>query len=117
MSKLTDHYHHAGPGWHALLTMLHTELDAICEYEAIQVKEKFGALRVYINIPGKERFPFSHPAYYLVHRYEVLSMSVCELCGHEGTNTPSESGWYRTRCTDCPHEPSGGSSVPARAGG
>ena len=73
------------------------------------MKEKFGSLRAYICVPrgsgvNPDEIAIQDAAYALEHKYEALSQSVCELCGRQGANTPSESGWWRTRCGDCPHE-------------
>lgn len=98
MAILTDRYKDVGPGWAALLTMLHAELAEILpDYELVQVKEKFGGLRVYINHP-EGIAPFHHPAYYLINRYEILSMRTCEYCGKQGVNEQGPSSWFKTLC-------------------
>ena len=105
MSKLTGHYGDVGPGWAAILTMLHTELEQVApDYEVLQVKEKFGGLRAYISTPHEEGIDpegtaIRDAAYALEYKYEALSQSVCELCGHPGVNkADSPHGWYRTLC-------------------
>jgi hypothetical protein len=104
--KLTDCYHCVGPGWAAILTMLHTELQAICpEYEALQVKEKFGGLRAYIGLPWSEGVnPEENSvralAYSAEHKYEALSTRVCEVCGQLGENQQDKYHWYRTLCAE-----------------
>ena len=104
MAKLTEHYGDVGPGWHAILTMLHMELMQVTsDYEALQVKEKFGGLRAYIGIPQEEgiqpkAIAQRNIAYALEYKYEMLSQSVCEFCGREGTNKPDAHGWYKTFC-------------------
>jgi hypothetical protein len=103
--KLTDRYHDVGPGWAAILTMMHTELQQIApDYEALQVKEKFGGLRAYINIPSAS-FPQGaysayHAAHALEYKYEALSQSVCETCGKAGRNAPNKHGWWKTLCEE-----------------
>ena len=104
MSKLTDHYGGVGPGWHAILTMLHTELQQVApDYGVIQVKEKFGGLRAYISTPGGGEFPAQispvhREALALEYKYEAASQYVCEQCGQLGTNRPDAQGWYKTYC-------------------
>lgn len=106
MSKLTDHYQDTGPGWAAILTMLHAELQKICpDYEVSQVKEKFGGLRAYLRLPHSEGLnpdeeTMRSACYALEHKYEALSYSVCEVCGRAGTNEARRSGWYKTLCPD-----------------
>jgi hypothetical protein len=103
--KLTDHYGDVGPGWAAILTMLHTELQqAAPDYETLQVKEKFGGLRAYINIPSAE-FPQGafgpyQAAHFLEYKYEALSLQVCEHCGRQGKNRPGPRSWFKTLCDE-----------------
>jgi hypothetical protein len=93
MGKLTDHYEDVGPGWWALLSAMHSELEKVCpEYEALQVKEKFGGLRAYID-GHKEAFAIEN-------RYEYLSYSVCEECGKAGKNGQWGSSWWKTYCPE-----------------
>ncbi len=104
--RLTSHYGDVGPGWAAILTMLHAELDKTCpEYSVIQVKEKLGGLRAYIRVPQTEGIPpggeRSREAYALEYKYEALSLTVCEYCGKYGENKPGPlgtGGWWKTLC-------------------
>jgi hypothetical protein len=102
--KITDCYHCVGPGWAGLLTMLHVELQTICpDYEALQVKEKFGGLRAYIGTPWDEGINPAQSvarelAYSVEHRYEALSHRVCEYCGQLGKNEEDKHHWYKTLC-------------------
>jgi len=105
--KLTDCYHCVGRGWAALLTMLHTELQVVCpDYEALQVKEKFGVMRAYISTPhdsgvNPQQAAARSMAYSLEHHYEALSQYVCENCGKPGENKMDKHRWYRTLCQEC----------------
>lgn len=56
---------------------------------AVQVKEKFGTLRFYVN-GGNEK------AYNYIEFAEALSGSTCEECGAPGTTRGG--GWIRTLC-------------------
>jgi hypothetical protein len=102
--KLTDCYHCVAPGWAAILTMMHVELEAICpEYEALQVKEKFGGLRAYISVPhdagiNPDQAVTQALAYAVEHKYEALSNRVCEICGELGENKQDKHNWYTTLC-------------------
>ena len=59
---------------------------------AVQVKEKFGGLRFYID-KGNDR------AYALISMAEHLSVRTCEVCGKMGSKT-YHTGWHRTLCHD-----------------
>ena len=56
---------------------------------AVQVKEKFGALRFYINAGSDEIFK-------KIHSYENQSYETCETCGEKGELRLV--GWYKTLC-------------------
>jgi hypothetical protein len=105
--KLTDCYHCVGPGWAAILSMLHAELEVVCpQYEVLQVKEKFGTLRAYISpvLQSEGMVPSEKTAqamaYSLEHRYEALSAHVCEVCGQLGDTRQNAQRWYKTLCAE-----------------
>lgn len=63
---------------------------------AVQVKEKYGTLRFYVN--GANDKQDSYIAF-----AEYLSGSICETCG--STKDVSQTGgWIRTRCLTCHQE-------------
>jgi hypothetical protein len=83
--------HHVGKGWWPIIDQLHVDLMKIDPgYVTVQVKEKFGTLRVYID--------GSHEANELAWKYEKMSESVCEICGKSGKL--HVNGWYRTLCDE-----------------
>lgn len=91
--QLPDHLECVGPGWHPILQRLHDQILAIdSTYEVVQVKEKFGGLRVYLL---SEPLPVID----LVAKAEVESQRTCEMCGRPGTQQPGY--WIRTRCEEC----------------
>ena len=121
-TQLPDQVNDVGPGWRPLLLDLHTQLIEIDpEYEALQSKEKFGILRVYISVQGE-----SHPTFDvtlipggqivtgtmeeggdaysramdLVHNAERKSRVICEDCGEPGV-LRTERFWLRTLCDEC----------------
>ena len=88
-------------GWYDLLYEVSAKLEALIlqlpeeerkEYCAAQVKEKFGALRLYLESGTKEM-------YELVRAAETKSANVCEECGQLGVRR--SGGWIKTRCDDC----------------
>lgn len=58
----------------------------------VQVKEKFGGLRFYIDggIKGCQK---------LVNEYESKSYTICEVCGKEGKVRTGK--WIKTLCDEC----------------
>lgn len=63
----------------------------------LQVKEKFGGLRVYTSFGTKELHDMIDDA-------EEKSYSICELCGSEENVGMRESEWMTTCCLDCMKE-------------
>lgn len=88
---------HVGRGWYGIVKELIEDLIKIgWDRELLQIKEKLGTLRFYLNDRRPE---------YLV-RIEAAgerSAKVCELCGQSGTVRVAQSGWYFTRCDSCWH--------------
>lgn len=58
----------------------------------LQIKEKFGALRIYAG-------GISDALYDEIQKAEEQSRTICELCGEPGTFYPI--GWWTTRCDKC----------------
>jgi hypothetical protein len=86
-----------GDGW---LMLLHTLFRAITvltdvpeDFQVVQVKEKFGTLRVYANGATDEILT-------LIDMAEDASGRICEMCGKEGT-TSVDGGWVYTNCEQC----------------
>lgn len=84
-----------GSGWLELITKL---IEDIIEtkpsknFSIVQVKEKFGGLRVYTR-HGKEEI------YNLIDIAEKKSYEVCETCGDTGTLR--RDSWYNVSCDLC----------------
>lgn len=68
-----------GNGWAGLIDEMLADLRAACpDARIVQVKEKFGALRVYLeNKLDKD-------AKAILRRGEARSLTVCEVCGAPG---------------------------------
>ncbi len=80
-----------GDGWFDLIYKLSQDITAIDkETEAMQVKEKFGGLRFYINGAPKE-------VHDLIHKAEDKSYHICEMCGKKG-KLREDLGWVLTLC-------------------
>lgn len=96
-----------GDGWEPLLRRLCEGLRAAGLEERflfLQIKEKWGLLRIYWDIGDAEGAPVGNAGYDsaegLVNEAEEESQKVCEECGsREGVTT--EGGWLRTLCSRC----------------
>ena len=93
-----------GEGWFPLLESLLQELTVLLEAKpkktrdkicVEQIKEKFGALRVYLSNPPHDMFD-------ITIKYEIKSMEICEKCGKKGRLRTQ--GWMKTRCDACQRE-------------
>ena len=87
-----------GPGWYHLIDELCDQLQHMTDnrdhpqVEFIQVKEKFGTLRVYTS--GESDLQFE-----IIRIFEDLSGRTCESCGKPGELR--NGGWMTTLCDDC----------------
>jgi len=62
------------------------------EMYAVQVKEKYGTLRFYMNFETKEITD-------LIEDAEALSSQTCDNCGSFGKMR--DKGWLEVKCDDC----------------
>lgn len=85
-----------GDGWFDLLDALALNLQAATksggapQAVAVQVKEKFGALRFYAV--GADAAQHA-----MIEVAETMSARLCEVCGNRG-ELMSRRGWMMTRC-------------------
>ena len=88
-----------GEGWDLLLEDLFEKIDKIVKREKIenfrvvQVKEKYGSLRVYCDYSNKEIEE-------LIDKAEEESYKTCEMCGSKDGVTQSK-GWISSLCKKC----------------
>lgn len=87
-----------GDGWFSLLWRLCEDLEPLVvqyedetghQFQLVQVKEKFGALRFYVenaNDVIRQRIELA----------ELESSNTCEVCGEPGVSR--SDGWIKTRC-------------------
>ena len=80
-------------GWNLLIKNLIQDLIKLgWNKEVIQVKEKFGGLRFYINEGTDE-------IHQRIGEAELESMKTCEITGRPG-KIRTDIGWYRTLCDE-----------------
>jgi hypothetical protein len=83
-----------GDGWYGILEDLSRRLAKIApECIAIQVKEKFGSLRIYTGNASVD----AHDA---VAAAERKSAETCETCGKPGSIS-TDSYWMSAMCDEC----------------
>lgn len=82
-----------GRGWHTLIDMVYDKRGTLQHPPTIvQVKEKFGGLRIYYAYPGDDWTDFED----FVINIEKQSYTICEECGAPGALRGG--GWYQTLC-------------------
>lgn len=68
-----------------------TVLDKVTQVVAVQVKEKFGSLRFYVD--GGDKYTDG-----IISMAEAMSYVICEICGSPGKTYGG--GWMRTLCKE-----------------
>lgn len=87
-----------GDGWFDLLNRLSQKLEAL-GVVAMQVKEKFGGLRFYIDGAPTDK---ADEIYDAIDEAEEESLTICEKCGDPGE--ARGGGWVRTLCDSCSYD-------------
>jgi ribosomal protein L37AE/L43A len=86
-------------GWLPILEELFAKIDEVVKrdkvegFKVVQVKEKFGMLRVYAHNGNDE-------IQNLLRKVEKIAGMTCEDCGQPGENR-EVNGWWRTQCDTC----------------
>jgi hypothetical protein len=96
---------HVGDGWQPLIEKLHIDLLNIDpNYEVLQIKEKFGGLRYYIQMSFEMSIYNAQEA--LIEEAEAKSFTICEYCGEPGKERRNGLRWIKTTCEKhCPYPP------------
>ncbi len=95
-ARLESVYFEIGEGWYDIILPVVEYLDQYNKNSSepiklIQVKEKFGTLRIYANKSDEELNR-------LINIAENLSSKTCESCGKDGRIR--SGGWIRTLCDE-----------------
>lgn len=80
-----------GEGWQPIVKKAIDEI-LVRGGTIIQVKEKFGGLRLYCAGDDRE-------IYHIADAAERACNNLCEFCGKPGTLR--SGGWLKTRCDEC----------------
>ncbi len=83
-------------GWYQLIydTCQKIKLLVKDDFRFVQVKEKFGELRMYSNCANDE-------VEKIIDEATKKSITICEECGEEGKLREDQGHWFRTRCDKC----------------
>lgn len=86
-----------GEGWFPIIDQLCAALQNMSDYsdfqiEAVQVKEKFGGLRFYVN-------SYDPMVENLISKAEAKASHTCDVCGKEG-KMRDLNGYMATRCDE-----------------
>lgn len=84
------------PGWWPILQEYIPQILAIDPEAQIEVKEKFGTLRIWV---GSETVEDCSVFDRFVNAAEEASKTVCEICGAPGRLRKKR--WIQTLCDDC----------------
>lgn len=86
------------PGWDQIVLDLARELDEIDpEWQPVQIKEKFGGLRCYLD-SGNMSDDVYDAVSDAVERAERRASRTCEICGSPGELR--NGGWMKTLCDE-----------------
>ena len=89
-------------GWYDLIYSLCERLepmvaalgDRASDFQIVQVKEKFGGLRFYVDGSNAEIEEAIDSA-------SELSIVTCEVCGNPGSLEEDATRWWKTLCATC----------------
>lgn len=97
-------------GWYSIIEDLSSELNEAAKQYAhgsitvVQIKEKFGGLRYYVNyidgLPQEDIFEIEQ----IICKYENLSHKTCQRCGEQGEICARTAYWVSTLCKKCAKE-------------
>ena len=84
-------------GWLPIIAELQEKLNTL-PLRVVQIKEKFGQLRVYVDWQEKPTLDQSEAFLKAVEIAQYRCSNTCEVCGEPGKLI--HNGWYSTRCKE-----------------
>ena len=95
-------------GWFDILDKALSQMLMLCcetgeSIKIVQIKEKFGGLRIYYDLDPNADIDevnedFRDKIEEIIYNAENESYTTCEVCGEEGK--PRKGGWIKTLCND-----------------
>lgn len=99
-ARCQGHWISVAKGWYDLIDRCCAEVLANDPTaQVVQIKEKFGGLRFYLNTNEQTRASLD-----IISKYESESMETCEICGKPGKTRNYTKHYIRTVCDDCQKE-------------
>ena len=84
-------------GWYQIVVDCSKAIDAIYpHYKILQIKQKFGGLRFYLDIHGDATKEQCNEIYKIIRKYEKIAGQTCEATGLPGVPMKSPHGWLKT---------------------
>lgn len=94
--QLKDAHESVRPGWWSILDIYIPQILAIDPDAQIEVKEKFGTLRIWVGSETVDDCSVFDP---FIQAAEEASKTVCEICGSPGRIRKKR--WVQTLCDEC----------------
>lgn len=91
-------FRECGPGWATLIDPVEALITALGGL-ILQIKEKFGGLRLYYSPGSADEDARWVDVEKMVRDAESASLKTCEMCGKPGY-TRSSGRWLKTLCDD-----------------
>jgi len=83
-------------GWLPLVEGVLEKLSGYDDVIVVQIKEKFGALTIYVGDPRSR-----DEVHAITTAARQESVRICEFCGKPGQNLRGSDGWFKTMCATC----------------
>lgn len=98
-------YFETGDGWYDLIYTACKELQEWSDANTtqiilLQVKEKFGAIRIYYNVATSLLIDLAEMTA-IIEKAEKLSTQTCEKCGSMENVERTNFGWVKYLCSEC----------------
>jgi len=84
-------------GWIPIIKEMFEELKKLNppkDFQILQIKEKFGGLRVYTS-------SYTDEIEKIIEEAEEKASKTCQSCGKPNASLTNLYGWYTTLCPDC----------------
>lgn len=97
---MINHYECTPEGWHKITKPLEESLVAM-GVKILQMKQKFGDLRVYFRVPNDMSDEDIDKVVDMVNAAEEKCASLCEVCGAANSVCKETNGWVGVTCEEC----------------